>query len=205
MSRIWTETTLLEALRNGDRITRDAALRHLFVDDRRPLSVIRSQIKNYGGSEADVQSVFFEAVADFERNVHRGLFQKGSSLLTYFHRIAKHKGIDWLDRKVKNRHSSLPEGYGYDLPDTHADDVEKRRRQDEFLNRQIERMEPDCRVVILDLWDGLVMRDIAGHLGIDNDVYARKKKHKCIKKFRLLIESSPELQQLFNFRPSNKS
>jgi len=166
-------------------------------------NTVIQQVLKLGGSTAEAEDVFQEAVIIFDRNIRAGKFKGQSNLETYFVGIAKWYWI--AQRRKKGKETELnPELHDSQL-DSHEHLVFDKDRK-KLLNQALMQLGDRCKI-ILRLWaQNFSMKEIARQVDfIKNDlpdeIRAKKEAYRCRKRLSEFVKSQPQLlQSLSAFR-----
>jgi len=167
-----------------DIASRDNAIEALYKDEALRNTVI-AYVRRYGGEESDGIDVLTFGIMTFIKQCYRPLFELKKDVNAYVFSIAKY---EWL-RTKKSRKLTVPDDERHDLSDGYC--IEKElidREQHQFLTNALKQLDNKCRAVLTMWANNLRMREIALNMAYKSEGMARKKKHECIGKLRLLIK-----------------
>ena len=182
----WTDETLLAAIRGGGQ-AREAALRHLYLLPGLRETVARFVLDN-GGSGADAQDMFQEALVLFDRNLREGRFEGKSALKTYFVAIAKWRWVTL--RRQQGRYAELsPAQYDGEAESPEADILRAEHR--ELLAEAMGHIGERCRELLRLYQLDFTMEEIAGKMGYSGADTAKKEAFRCRMRLREHLEKHP--------------
>ncbi len=186
---------IIEMIREGG-LERKKVLSNFFKREKLWNTVIQQVIK-LGGSTAEAEDVFQEAVIIFDRNIRADKFKGQSNLETYFIGIAKWYWI--AQRRKKGKETELNPELHDSEEESHEHLIfEKDRRN--LLNQAIMQLGDRCKL-ILNLWaQNFSMKEIALQVDfIKNDlpdeIRAKKEAYRCRKRLSEYVKSQPQLLQ----------
>lgn len=186
----WTDTSLAAAISEGVQTQRDAALQYFF-GDRMRFNRVRKYVMSQGGTDADGQDVFQDAVVLFDRNVRQGKYNGTSTLDTYFFAIAK---WHWVTLRRK-RHPNAP--MPSEDTDATAEPADAQIIADdhrEVLDKALELIGDTCKKLLKYTGLQLTNEEIAQKEGYSSAEMAKKAVFRCRERFRELIRERPGLQ-----------
>ena len=166
-----------------DIASRNRVIEALYRDEELKDSIIAFAVKN-GSSEKDGVDIFTYAIMSFVKQCYRPKFELSKDINAYLYTIAKY---EWM-RINKKKMKTIPEDERYDITDGYNIETSliDRERIAE-LKKSLSRLDEKCRKVIT-LWaNNLKMREIALQMVYKSEGMARKKKHECMKKLRMLM------------------
>lgn len=189
----------LEAYRNNDRQLR----KYLHVMETEWKPYIAQSIKTSGGTEADVEDVFYESIYELVANLGSGSFRGESLLKTYFTQICKFK---WMGRvrKDKRREEIREEVFGKPEEAIHpSDNLISYQEITGMIGNLLDDLGDLCKE-ILTLWSlGHSYDEILTMTDIKSTGTARKRKFDCVEKLQKLISARPALRsQLMDYLKS---
>lgn len=161
---------------------RNKVIQQLYSDDALRQKVY-SYILNNGGSSDDANHVFVEAIIKFVQRCYSDVFELKSTMESYIMAVARN---EWI-RSRKNLQQELP----HDERMASQEDLEQKLISDERLSairNALTDLDEKCRKILLMWASNVKMREIAIRMSYKSDGFARKKKHKCLQKLKLLIE-----------------
>ncbi len=192
ISLTWTDSSLATAIGGGSQGQRDAALQHLFGNGAR-FNQVRRYVMSHGGTDADGQDVFQDAVVLFDRNVRQGKYNGKSTLDTYFFAIAKWRWVT-LRRQQKPGVALAPED-----AEPVAEPADARIIADEHravLDKALEQTGQDCKKLLKYTGLQLSNEEIAQEAGYSSPEMAKKAVYRCRERFRELLRQQPGLQAI---------
>jgi RNA polymerase sigma factor (sigma-70 family) len=188
----WTDTSLAAAISGGLQGQRDAALQHLF-GDRTRLNRVRKYVIAQGGTDADGQDVFQDAVVLFDRNVRQGKYNGKSTLDTYFFAIAKWR---WVTLRRQQQPSAMLPSDDTGIATESADGQVIANDHRELLDKALELTGPDCKKLLKYTGLQLTNEEIARETGHSSPDMAKKAVFRCRERFREMIRQRPGLQAI---------
>lgn len=188
----WTDPSLAAAISGGSQEQRDAALQYFF-GDRTRFHRVRKYVIAQGGTDADGQDVFQDAVVLFDRNVRQGKYNGLSTLDTYFFAIAK---WHWVTLRRRKQPDALPSPEASTAEAEPADAQTIADDHKELLEKALELVGPDCKKLLK--YTGLQMtnEEIAREAGHSSPEMAKKAVFRCRERFRELIRQRPGLHTI---------
>lgn len=187
--QMWTNERI-EAAICGTQTDREAALRHLF-GDRKQMDRVKKYVVNHGGTEADGQDVFQDAVVLFERNIRQGKYNHQSTLETYFFAIAKWHWVT-LRRRQKPEVEFDAATYGEQVQPVDVKIISDDHR--EVLHDALTMVGDKCKKILLFTGLSLSNEEIAREMGMSSPEMAKKEVFRCRERFRELIRQRPGLE-----------
>ncbi|NUO00294.1 MAG: sigma-70 family RNA polymerase sigma factor [Saprospiraceae bacterium] len=191
INQVWTDERL-EAAICGAQADREAALRHLF-GGRKQMDRVKKYVVNHGGTEADGQDVFQDAVVLFERNIRQGKYNRQSALETYFFAIVKWHWLT-LRRRIKPEVEFNPSTYDEQEQPVDVKIISDDHR--EVLNSALTLVGDKCKKILLLTGLSLSNEEIAREMGISSPEMAKKDVFRCRERFRELIRQRPGLEAI---------
>jgi len=177
---------ILDLIRNGNSDKALATLYHHYP-------MIRKMIRTHGGSSADAEDIFQEALILLVRNVRQPIFTLTSKLSTYLYGIARYLWQDELRRRHRPIPHELMQDEGDIEPLTAAMEKEQQARlAEKVLNELGDR----CRELLLLFYHGgLKLKDIASKMGYSTENTAKNQKYKCIEAAKLRLQELKQIHQ----------
>lgn len=191
INQVWTDEGLVAAI-CGAQTDREAALRHLF-GDRKQMDRVKKYVVTHGGTEADGQDVFQDAVVLFERNIRQGKYNHLSALETYFFAIVKWHWLT-LRRKKKPEIEFNPATYDGQVQPVDVKIISEDHR--EVLNGALTLVGEKCKKILLLTGLSLSNEEIAREVGLSSPEMAKKEVFRCRGRFRELIRQRPGLEAI---------
>jgi RNA polymerase sigma factor (sigma-70 family) len=194
----WNDDLIVEKI-NAGGLERNQVLSTFFKQEKLWNTVIQQVIK-LGGSTAEAEDVFQEAVIIFDRNIRAGKFKGQSNLETYFVGIAKWFWI--AQRRKKGRETELNPEIHDSQEDSHEYLVFEKDRKN-LLNQALMQLGDRC-IIILKLWaQSFSMKEIALQVDFTKDGQpdenrAKKEAYRCRKRLSAYVKSQPQLMQSLN-------
>lgn len=189
ISHSWTDTSLAAAISGELQGQRDAALQYLFGDRTRFIRV-RKYVMAQGGTDADGQDVFQDAVVLFDRNVRQGKYNGTSTLDTYFFAIAKWRWVTLRRQRQPGRALPLERNE----PETEPADAQIIANDHrEVLNKALDMIGASCKKLLNYTGLQLTNDEIAQKEGYSSPEMAKKAVYRCRERFRELLREHPGL------------
>lgn len=176
----------IAAILTSDRPVLTALYRQFFP-------MIQKMVLENGGSAADAQDVFQEALGIILDRARQPGFQLTSQFGTFLYGIAFNC---WRGHRKKKSFSevSIPKDAAL-IPDDSSEAGDKAELWQLFY-RAFARLGEDCRALLLLFFEKKPMAEIAGIMGYAGENYAARRKHTCKKRLIELIKSDPEYDEL---------
>lgn len=153
-------------------------------------STLRGKILAPMFCNEDWEDVFEESILTLMRKVKDDTFSvvRNGGLFCYLVEIGKGHSKNKM-RKMRQLNEQEKEKIADNVhrensnPDLTTDD--KQRAQDEFLERVIDSLPSDCKIIMKQFyWDNKPMDEIASMVGLANANSAKTRKNKCMNKLR---------------------
>lgn len=153
-------------------------------------STLRGKILAPMFCNEDWEDVFEESILTLMRKVKNDTFSvvRNGGLFCYLVEIGKGHAKNKM-RKMRQLNEQEKEKIADNVhrensnPDLTTDD--KQRAQDEFLERVIDSLPSDCKIIMKQFyWDNKPMDEIASMVGLANANSAKTRKNKCMNKLR---------------------
>lgn len=178
-----TDQQIVQGILDND----ERAWRYIYANMRGALlGSLRKKFPSAFSAE-EWNDVFVDTCEALMVNVKRGKYEvrENATLYTYILKIAENTTLAFLRKKkgtVFNEDISFVKDEAEDqdlLPD------EKQRTQNEFLDRVLESIPEDCRLLLKKFyWDRIPMERLAPMFGYKNADNVANKKNKCMKKIK---------------------
>ena len=172
-----------------DKVRRDIEGRNevikLLYTDRDLAKAVRNYIMSNGGNDQDANDMFTFGIMAFIKQCYKPLFDLTRTVEAYIFSIVKYEWMRQHKRKMQVvSEEKIPEGL---IIHSFEDEIFERERK-EALSKALEHLDDKCEKV-LTLWaSSLKMREIAIRMEYKSEGMARKKKHECLAKLKLLIK-----------------
>lgn len=164
--------------------SRNSVIKDLYTSKKLKASINSFILKN-SGTKDDVEDLLTHGVMTFIKQCYRPLFELKNSPEGYIFTIVKY---EWMKRR-KGRMIVVDEEKRPEL--TTGITIEQEmigEERMEALRKAMRSLDDKCRKV-LTLWSSdLKMREIALQMGYKSEGMARKKKHECLGKLKLIIK-----------------
>lgn len=192
ISLSWTDTSLAAAISGESQGQRDAALQYLF-GDRTRFNRVRKYVVAQGGTDADGQDVFQDAVVLFDRNVRQGKYNGNSTLDTYFFAIAKWR---WVTLRRQRQPSIVLPSEDAEMTTESADVQIIADDHRAVLDKALEMIGSNCKKLLNYTGLQLTNDEIAQKEGYSSPEMAKKAVYRCRERFRELLRQHPGLQAI---------
>lgn len=178
----------IAAILTNDRLVLTALYRQFFP-------MIQNMILENGGSAADAQDMFQEALGIVLDRARQPGFQLTSQFGTFLYGIAFNC---WRGYRKKKSFSevSIPKDAALMPDDSSEAGGDGNTEQRQLFYRAFARLREDCRTVLLLFFNQKTMAEIAGIMGYASENYAARRKHTCKERLIELIKSSSEYHEL---------
>lgn len=179
-----TDQQIVQGILDND----ERAWRYIYANMRGALlGNLRKKFSSSGFSADEWNDVFVDTCEALMVNVKRGKYEKreNATLYTYILKIAENTTLSFW-RKKKGTVIKEDISYVKDM----VEDIdllpdEKQRTQNEFLDRVLESIPEDCRLLLKKFyWDRIPMERLAPMFGYKNADNVANKKNKCMKKIK---------------------
>lgn len=178
-----TDQQIIDQIRTGHS---DKALSTLYDH----FSMIRKMVRSAGGTAADAEDIFQEALILLVRNIRQRNFSLTSKLSTYLYGMCR---LLWKG-ELRRRHRPVPPELTQD-PDSAEElsfDTEQ-EHQARLAEKVLHELGERCRELLLLFYHGgLKLRDIAARMGYSAESTAKNQKYKCLEAAKLRLK---QLQQ----------
>ena len=178
-----TDIQVIQGIRCND----EKAWRFIYANMRGALlGSLRKKFPSAFSAE-EWNDVFVDTCEALMVNVKRGKYEvrENATLYTYIFKIAVNITLA-LIRKKKDM--AINEDISYERDEAEDQDLlpdEKQRTQNEFLDRVLESIPEDCRLLLKKFyWDRIPMERLAPMFGYKNADNVANKKNKCMKKIK---------------------
>lgn len=164
--------------------SRDNVIEYLYKNESLRSTVI-THVRRYGGEESDGEDAFTFGIMTFIKQCYRPQFELKKDVKAYIFSIAKY---EWL-RIQKSKKKTVSDEESQELSDGYNIEevlIDKERHQ--LLTLALKKLDDKCREVLTMWANNLRMREIALKMAYKSDGMARKKKHECIGKLKLITK-----------------
>lgn len=183
------QTDYLSAILAGDQ----AALEQLY---RTQFPVIRSLLRNYGGSEMDAKDVFQDAVLVMYQKAKQPDFQLTSQFGTFFYSVCRNLWLNRRSKKFVTSEVTISEDAKY-IAEEASPEVELLQvERDNLFWRAFRQLGEDCQKLLELFFQKTPMEAIALQMGYGSEGYARRRKLQCKERLVELVKSNPEYREL---------
>lgn len=187
------ENALLNAFQSGDDGQRKAAYLALLYDKALERQTI-GHVRRHGGSVADGEDVFHDALIIFDRHVRTGKYRNEGRLRGYFMGIVHWCWFNERQLRQKRRNIPLEEA----MPPSETDDpghIVLQNDLRERLSQLIALLSEKCRQLIRLYMLGYKMEEAAEEMGYAGSGVAKKESSLCRKRLRALLLRQTDLIQ----------
>lgn len=165
--------------------SRNEVITELYSNEKIKGSIYAFVLKN-GGSQSDAQDIFTHSIVAFVKQCNSPVFKLKNTLSTYMFSIARY---EWI-RQCKNSKRIIYSDEEISISGYEPSIEEKiiGQARTEALKKALTYLDDKCKKV-LTMWASQVkMREIAITMNYSSEGMARKKKHNCLNKLRVLIK-----------------
>ncbi|MEO0735112.1 MAG: sigma-70 family RNA polymerase sigma factor [Bacteroidota bacterium] len=177
----------LRALRDNDL----AGLRELY---HAFLPRIRHFITSNGGTAADAEDIFQDALVVLYRKSRQPDFELRSSFYTLLYGVCRNLWGNRLQRKSRTE-VELRDDYRYEVIPDVTTDLERAEEERLFWDA-FRQLGTDCQELLQLFFAKTKMEEIARRLSLSSVAYAKKKKYQCKEKLIRLIRADPRYAEL---------
>ncbi len=150
-------------------------------------------LKNSGNSE-DVEDVFQDALVILYQKLRAGLFERRSSVRTYFYSICKNL---WRNRLRKMRELTMDDcqiDFREGIHESVIKEIENSERE-HLYRKYFQKLSGENKDLLDHFFDGKSLRDISEIMGY-TERYTRKKKFEAKRQLITMIEKDPIYKEL---------
>jgi len=156
--------------------------------------MIQTFVTQNSGTKDDAKDVFQETVISLYNNVKNGKYSPDSKLSTYLFSISKK---NWFNKLRKSgRISSLEDNENHHIQSD--EDIQRKieyTEQQMLIGKLLHKIGQECGTLLkLFYFEKMRMVKIAATMNYSSEQIAKNQKSKCMKKLRLVVLSSHELQ-----------
>jgi len=191
-TKIANDAKIIEMLKSGGA-NEDKALTMLYKQNKK--IIVNHILKNSGTREAACD-LFQDALIIFCEQVRNDKFvlHENTKISTYIFMIAKRLWINELKRKgLYLKYENTLSNENDLMPETPLNRVLTEERQN-IINQLMEQLGEDCKqILLMTIYEGLSMTEVAEKMGYKNVDVAKNKKYKCKERLKTLVENSPQL------------
>jgi RNA polymerase sigma factor (sigma-70 family) len=183
------ESNYIAAILKGDR----ADLLRLY---ELQFPIIRSLIRNYGGSEADAKDIFQDAVLVVYQKAQQPDFHLSSKFSTFFYGICRNL---WLNRRTKKSASyevTYTDAVKSIGDDSSLDEDLLYVEQGNLFWSAFRKLEEDCKKLLELFFQKIPMEVIAVQMGYGSGGYAKRRKLQCKDRLTELVKKDPAYREL---------
>lgn len=158
-------------------------------------ATVQAMVLSQGGSEADADDVFQDAMLSFVNTVKAGKFRGDSSIKTFFVSIARHIWFNEIRSRQRreNRHLQVVQLSDQVTPETPANVI---NTSSHSLQNVFDQIGDICRKILIGFYyKQLNMRQLLQQFDFENEQVLRNKKSKCLKKVKEIIAVNPALAE----------
>jgi len=185
------QSDFLDALLRGE----STALEHLY---RVQFPVIRTLVREYGGSESDAKDIFQDAMLVLFKKARQPDFQLTSKLSTLFYGICRNLWLNRWTKKNKTVEVTLSDAYKY-IPDEDvvlSDAGLLHLERSNLFWHTFRQLGDDCQKLLELYFQSVPMETIAVQMGYGSEGYARRRKHQCKERLVELVRNNPAYVEL---------
>ncbi|MGK0316598.1 MAG: RNA polymerase sigma factor (sigma-70 family) [Saprospiraceae bacterium] len=188
-----TDQELINEIRTGNIASSQKAMRHLY---KTFYPMTKNMVCKYNGNTADAQDVFQDSVIIVYNKIKQADFTVTSKLSSYMYSVSKNL---WFKHLRDNKKSSN----NLDISGLQIDSFERIDESLEFTDRQVMlgKLLMESGKKCFDLlkafyFEKLRVKKIVELHNYSSDQIVRTQKLRCIKKIRVLMESTIEYNEL---------
>ena len=189
---IMEQPDYIKAILEGDRL----ALRRLYEEQ---LPVIHRLIANHGGSPANAQDIFQDAVLIVFQKARKHGFQLSSQFSTFFYGICRNLWLNCRTKKSTSAEVTLTKDIKYIPDDTALEDDLLYVEQGNLFWKAFRQLGEDCQQVLELFFQKTQMDAIAAKMGYGSAGYAKRRKMQCKERLTELIRNSPDYSELIGY------
>ncbi len=160
---------------------------------------IRNMIIRNGGSADDAADIMQEALLAIYNRAKSHGFELTCPMEAFLYHACRNKWINEVQKRKKLQQVTFTDTDGYDKigEDSFAlaEDCIRRQEQKELFERHFETLGDACKKLLRLNWSGKALDDVAQLLNMTYG-YVRKKKSECMAKLALLVQQSPDYENL---------
>lgn len=187
MFRKYSDSELIEGIRKQD----EKVLNWLYNNF---LQTVRHHILKNSGNEHDVADVFQETIIALYRQITEDKFSLTTDLKGYFFGIARNIWGAQLRRNIRNTALDM------EIPDEDGPDENKNLILERIISRSFSKLQPDFQQILRLFSDGLSYEEIAGHMNLGSEAYARRKKYLAKEALMVIVKEDEEYNDYFDLR-----
>lgn len=178
-----TSNDIINQVREGIA-SRNTVITQLYQDEKLRNMITAFVLKN-GGQFSDAEDLFVMSVITFIKQCYRSNFELTKTVQAYIFSVSKY---EWFRiKKAANKSVVFEENISDDIQESVESLIIDKERKSE-LHKAMQELGEKCRQV-LTLWASNVrMREIALQMEYKSEGMARKKKHECLQKLKVLIK-----------------
>jgi RNA polymerase sigma factor (sigma-70 family) len=190
-----SDDDILKALLQGGE-SEEKALRGMYLS---LLPMVVQHITRNNGSRDDAMDVFQDALIVFTEHVHKGSFQRRSSISTYVMGIVRNAWNNRLRRKgygdgYASEMKHLLEDEREPAPDV-PDQMWMDQERENMIALLLSKLGDKCREILQKrFWEGLKMEQIAERMAYKNGQIAKNKHFRCLEELRELLRDNTNLR-----------
>ena len=183
-----TDIQVIQGIHDND----ERVWRYIYLQKKGAfVSTLTSRYEYCRFSPLEWEEIFQQSCVVLMESVKRGLWQtvEGATWFSFFIAVGKNKCREFIRKKcrydLKESGAIFKEDNPREEQDVWIMPDEKQRIQDEFLDRVLESIPDDCRLLLKKFyWDRIPMERLAPMFGYKNADNVANKKTKCMKKIR---------------------
>lgn len=179
---------IVEGIRNQDVLILNNIYKVYFP-------TIKRFIIDNRGSEQDAKDVFQEGIIIIYRKIKEGNLNLTSSFKSYIYAVCRFIWIKQLSKDKENA-EKLDNYLEYEeVPEVSLDEYEK-NEQYKLYQKHFVRLEKDCQKLLRLFLQNMPLKEIAVELGIESQIYIKRKKYKCKEQLVRYIKSDPNYKEV---------
>lgn len=185
MSRNWTTTEIIDAVKSNDKEQSDLALKHVY---KAHFGSIRSYILSNSGTEEDAADVFQDALIVWYDMVRSEKFRTQSTIKTFLYAVARNIWLKQLRNTPKKETMSI--NMEPTISKSIENDVQGELTSLRLLNEVMKDLGDSCRELLISFYfKKASMKDIMTKFGLSSERSAKTKKYRCMQKLIKLFET----------------
>jgi RNA polymerase sigma factor (sigma-70 family) len=149
--------------------------------------IIRKMIRKQGGSLADAEDIFQDALIILIRRIENGPFTLTARLSTYLYSVCRYL---WKDECQKRRRE-IPHDFETGLTPAEEQAIHDTAGEENRVKlavRVLDQLQDRCRELLLLFYEGRMrLREIAEKMGYSSESTAKNQKYKCLEYAKLKL------------------
>ncbi|HTF80458.1 MAG TPA: sigma-70 family RNA polymerase sigma factor, partial [Cytophagales bacterium] len=175
-----------EILENIDKGRDNEALTEIY---KKSLPKIRKYILSNNGTEEEVKDVFQDTIVIFYRKVKTGKFREDVDIDAFLFAVARNLYINYVSRHLK-RNVKTTSGDERDRSEDLLQQLIDKEKEKHIENIFNELGAHCAKLLRLNFFNDLSMKEIAQMMGFANENVAKTKSYKCRQRLSLLVKNN---------------